>query len=411
MKIRSGWFSSIIFMGGIVLILMIYTSAFAANDAYYKLPSPHACYVHSSEMPKLLKSKVDMNRHGIKRKMTEGFIIRQSIIKDGKIVIPKAGLLYLTGGGEYFSDLNGEPTLIAGKNVTYVGKQEALAVRKNFFVPYKKRPVPLAGNGTIAVKHTYYRERYFGVHRGTSKYVFANGISGWDLKFVQPMDGRAKSVDTVSYGYMFDDEGMVSPPPVGYFGDPHSASGECYIVTEEVGPKGIKVKEAGAPDIIWFKITYDKPIIANAVSSNQTVKAGKYTLKVLAVDAKKGTAKVALLNSKDKVVARKVLGPLTLDTYKVSNMINHDMSIRRKLMLDYGDIRVQLNTKYKDPYKPVPQMLINEKGEFIPVAEAKETYTFHGDKVDLVIYTNVKKCEMRKPWSEDPRFAFNTFYI
>ena len=80
-------------------------------------------------------------------------------------------------------------------------------------------------------------------------------------------------------------------------------------------------------------------------------------------------------------------------------------------MFDYENIRVQLNTKYDAPFKAGPQRLLNEKGEFVPVAEAAEVGTFHGGAVDLVLYANVEKLEMRRPWREDPRFVFITNYI
>lgn len=398
------------FFFSVLYLFVLNSMGWAAENAHYKLPSPNACYVDPKEMPQFLAIKKAKNRHGIERGITEGFIIRQSYVKEGKIVIPKGGLMYFLAGGEYFSDLNGEPSVLAGKATIWLDRREAMVIKNDFFVPYKKKPVPLGEEGTIALTYTYYNDRYFGVSRGTIKYVFSNGDAGWDRKIMLSQDGFGKSSSSIAYGYL-KGEGMISPPPLQYFGDPYSASGSYYVVADEPGPKGVHIKEAGAPDIIWFKATYDKPIIADDVAAGQTLAVANYQVKVLTIDPVMGTAKVAVLDSKGDTLAEKVLGPLTLETYKFKNLVHHSLAIRRSLVLDYGKIRIQLNTKYDAPFKPGPQRLLNEKGDFIPVAQATEVSTFHGGKVDLVLYSNVEQFEMRRPWREDPRFVFITNYI
>jgi hypothetical protein len=390
-------------------LFIFFSTALAEDDARYKLPAPNACYVDPTEMPKFLAPKEVANRHGAGRKTTEGFMIRQCYIKDAQIVIPKGGLLYFGSGSAYFSTLTGEPIVIAGKGAIFLDQQEAMVIKKNFFVPRKKRPVPLGEDGTIAIFPTYYNDRYYGVRVGKIKYVFANGHAGWEKSVMLPQDGLGKSIGTIAYGYL-KGEGMIVPPPLQYFGDTYNAFNSTYVVVDKLGPKGFQVKEAGGPEIIWFKFSYDQPIIADDMAIGQSVAVGNYQIKVLSIDQKMGTAKVALLDSKGNVLSEKRLGPLTLETYKVKNLIHHSMEIRRSLVLDYEKIRIQLNTKYIPIFPPGPQKLINESGDFIPVPQAKEVSTFHGGKVDLVIYDNIKKIELRRPWTEDPRFVFNTHY-
>jgi hypothetical protein len=204
---------------------------------------------------------------------------------------------------------------------------------------------------------------------------------------------------------------MIAPPPLQYFGDPYSANSSYYVVADELDPKGAHIKEAGAPEIISFKVTYDTPIIADDMAAGQTLAVDGYQVKVLSIDAVMGTARVAVLDAKGDILAQKLLGPLTLETYKVKNLIHHCAEIRQSLVLDYEKIRIQLNTKYDAPFEPGPQRLLDEKGDFVPVAQATEVSTFHGGKVDLVLYTNVEQMEMRRPWREDPRFVFITNYI
>ena len=74
---------------------------------------------------------------------------------------------------------------------------------------------------------------------------------------------------------------MITPPPLQFFGDPYNASSSYYVVVDSVTPEGMKIKEAGAADMIWFKISYEKPIVANDVTAGQTLPVGKYQVKVL----------------------------------------------------------------------------------------------------------------------------------
>ena len=122
-------------------------------------------------------------------------------------------------------------------------------------------------------------------------------------------------------------------------------------------------------------------------------------------------ARIVLLDSKGNVLAEKTLGPLTLETFKVKNLLEHSMIIRRSLALDYENIRIQLNTKFDPLWGSGPVKLMNEAGEFVSLPQVNEVSAFHGGKVDLIIYGAVKKMELRRPWSEDPRFIFQTAYI
>lgn len=382
----------------------------AGESAHYRLPSPDASFVDPEEMPRLLAPKLLPNRHGIQRGITEGFMIRQSSVVDGRIQIPPGGLIYFTFGGEGFSNLNGEPAVIAGKQAIWLEKKEALTVRKDFIVAQNQRPVPLGEEGSIALANTVSLDGFLNVQGLRFQYVFANGYGTWDLSTVVP-SGYARSRNAIAYGYL-QGEGLISPPPLQFFGDPFDASATFYVVLDSVTPRGIRIKEAGALDMIWFKISYDKPVEANDVSAGQSLTVGNYRVKVLSVDSGKGTAGIALLDSKGETVAEKTLGPLTLETYGDRyHLLEHSNVIRPHLSLDYENIRVQLNTKYEAPFGPGPVRLMNEDGEFVPLPEAEDVGTFHGGRVDLLLYEDVRTMELRKPWEEDPRFVFQTAYI
>jgi len=380
------------------------------NNAHYMLPSRDACYVDPGEMPKFLRSKNMPNRHGVKRMMQEGFMIRQSYIESGKIVIPAGGLIYFENGGEYFGPLNSEPVSIAGEEAVWIEQEEAMVVKKDFFVPFDDRPVPLGEDGTISLQPFFYTDSYFGEKAGFLRFVFANGHPGWEKRIVLCESEYGKYVANISTGYV-DEEGMQTPPPIQYFGNPFDAHNSTYIVVENLGPKGFQVKEAGAPEVNWFKISYTPPIVVDCVGEGETVKAGEYRIKVISCHQESGIVTVAVLNTSGEILSQKELGPLTLETYKKKNFIHQNMAVRNSLVLDYENIRVQLDTKYNSILGGIgPTPLIDENGENISVTDAKGISTFQENGVGLVIYTDIEKVPLRRPWKKDSRFVFQTHY-
>lgn len=381
------------------------------NSAHYRLPSRDARYIDPSEMPEFLGQKSIPNRHGTIRIVQEGFMIRQSRIQDGEIIIPSGGLIYMENGGEYFGPLNGEPCIIAGEKTFFIDQEEVLAVKKHFFANFGHPPIPLGEEGTIAILPTVQLDSFFGAKVGMLRFVFANGHPGWDKRVVLCTNEHGKSKASVSSGYM-DHEGLNTPPPLQYFGDSYDASSCTYVVVERIDPKGIQVKEAGAPEVNWLKITSKQPIIADYIKKGQTVDLGDYSIKILSCDQKTGTAEVALADSKGKILAKKRLGPLTAETYKIKNYIHHNMAIRDRLVLDYENIRVQLNTKYESPLISAgPLQIIDDNNRSVLSTEAQGTGTFREDGVSLVIYTDIEKIVLRNRWDKDPRFIFQTHYI
>jgi hypothetical protein len=207
-------------------------------------------------------------------------------------------------------------------------------------------------------------------------------------------------------------EGLKTPPPLQYFGNPYSAFNSTYVVVDHFGPAGAHIKEAGVPAAVWFKVSHEPPIIADQVRVGQTVPVKDFQVKILSCDRQAGTAKLAWLDSQGKTLTEKVLGPLTLETYKIKNLLHHNMAIRETLSLDHENFRVQLNTKYDSPLQGFgPTHLLDENNQFIPATEVKEISTFRGDGVDLVIYTHVEKICLRTPWEKDPGFVFQTHYL
>ena len=80
--------------------------------------------------------------------------------------------------------------------------------------------------------------------------------------------------------------------------------------------------------------------------------------------------------------------------------------------MDYDNVRVQLNTKYDTQLIDFgPANLFDETGKLVPAPEVSRLATFQEDGVSLVIYTDIEKVPLRKPWEKDPNFVFQTHYI
>lgn len=363
------------------------------DNALYMLVNPDAAYLAPDEMPEMLAETSRNNLNGDGRPVGEGLIIRQSYVENGKIVIPRGGLMWLERGGEYNGPLRGEPMRLFGKDARIVGQQEAMLIKKNFFAPLGA-VVPLAEND-IAIKVTGFRDRYYGINVGSTTFVMPTGHTGWNGRVATQSEapkGFMTSKSAIAYGdwaARFDEakEGYIDNAPRQYFADPWDADMITYWVADEVTPEGVHFKEVGVTAVRSYEYTYAEPV-RMALKVGETKKVGSYTVKVVNIDAKAGTAEIAILGKGGKVLDQKVLGPITDDIYATPNWIHHNQDIRKAMALRVDDLKVQLSLTY------------NKAGD-----------TFPGNRVALVAFSEVKDAEFFKPWQDDPRFEPTYHYI
>lgn len=378
------------------------------------LPREDAAFVNTDELPVLLSGKELPNRHGIMRLVNETVMIRQSSIKNGKIVIPAAGLVIAEKGGEFNGPLNGEPISIFGQQAITVGQTEGYLVKKNFEVVNDGKAVPLGGHGTIALGGSRIRDRYMGVLRGSINFHLPKGFSAWAKKVVLPQSDihqqGAIPVESIVSGRGLE-EGFNTPPKPVFIGNRYDADASSWVSVDSMAENKFFVQEAGCVDIKDFSYTCQKPVFINAATTGHRVKVEDYEIIVVAVDSDAGTAEVAILRD-ETVVAKKNLGPLTPETYLVKNGIVQNMAVRESLSLQFNDIKVQLNTKYEKHDEIGPNWILNHAGEKIPATEATSTCTFHaGNSVDLVAYTKVQKVKLREPFPGFDGWQANVSYV
>lgn len=303
----------------------------------------------------------------------EGLVIRQSHVKDGKIIIPPAGLYYDIRVSLGRSLLN-DPILLLGKIYTLVDTGNHLDVKKNFTLKPGERA--LYGDGSHALECSISTSFFSLIPEASFKILKPSGNYFGAAFGPVTTNPSVTSAHTLAQGTKFP-EGALSPDPASwttvFHGSNVAVNELTYLVAKEVSKTQSTVLEWGAGAIDWVALTADKPIEAT-LGAGEMANLGQYKVKVVKVDAGAKTAEVQLLGADNKVLASKTLGPLN---EQVLTLLPSDPVARETLILKHGDVQVGLDA-FRNPFK--------------------------GDKVALLGYTGVFKIDNAAPWKDDPRF-------
>jgi hypothetical protein len=159
-----------------------------------------------------------------------------------------------------------------------------------------------------------------------------------------------------------------------YYGSNVATVGQSYVVVDEVSADKVHLVDAGTGAIDWLWLTETEPV-ESILGPGDTMRLGKYQLRVAEVDTKKKTADVRIFEG-TKLVAGKTLGPVTKDLY---DYLPEDPLARAKLSLAYDDsLYVHLDV-FRAP--------------------------FPNGQVALVGYVDLMKLENAERWTPDPRFV------
>lgn len=348
---------------------------FAAESALMKAPAKDAAFVAGLEGFKNATSK---NLLGKDVGMQEGLIIRQSRIENGKIIIPPAGLYYTTRTGTA-KMLTDHKITILGKEYTIVDTETRLDVVTNVDVK-KGGSVPIGdgskhlelssigidGNGFEAPSATFQILKPSGNYYGGDFPVSPNAKL---FNITEGVLNNGTGRTTGSYYPGKDGQNF----HVEYYGTPVAISGQSYLVAGDVTAEGAHVKEF-ATGAIQYSLLTEKPAVEMLLGKGEKATLGDYTVTV--TDITKDSAAVELI-SKDGKVTKKVLGPLTDDSFKY---LPADELTRQLLVVrpEKNDIQVQLDA-FRNP--------------------------FRDGKVALVGYTNLVRFDNPGTWASDPRFT------
>ena len=300
----------------------------------------------------------------------EGVIIRQSVIKDGKIIIPPQGLFYTVRTNGQRHPLVNFPVLLMGKVYFLADNSHNYATKKDFVVKLGEA-VPYGGNfSALELSSTETSWVGTALWGATFQVLKPSGNyygSTWQVK--NPLGPETRSVQ----------DAIAQKPMDGLFyqADTLASTGDVYLLAKEVKQDQVTVSEWVANEIMTTDLATKAMTATLAVG--ETFDLGQYKAKLTALDATAGTANVQILGADGKSVAEKTLGPLTTTGANQNRaLLASDDANMAKMLLHYQDVEVGLSA-FANPFKDA-------------------------GKVALLGYTGVFRTTMGQAWPQDPRF-------
>jgi hypothetical protein len=297
----------------------------------------------------------------------EGVVIRQSYIKDGKIIIPPQGLYYTVRTSGQRHPLVNFQTMLLGK-IYYMADYSHSYITKKDFVVKRGEAVPYGGNfSALELSST---ETSWGpdslLQGATFQVLKPSGNyygSTWQVKANPP-------------GTRTSEDALAMKPREGHFyqADLLASTGTVYLLAKEVKKEQVTVAEWVANEVMTVDLATKAMTATLAI--NETFDLGQYKAKLVALDANAKTAQVQILGADGKSVAEKTLGPITDQNRPL--LATDDASLS-KMLLHYQDVEVGL-AAFTNPFKDA-------------------------GKVAFVGYTGITRTTMGQPFPADPRFV------
>lgn len=331
------------------------------SDASFYEPDHTAPFV-----PRLkgLKRKLVRNRKKERLVSSESVFIRGSYIdwRKNRVVIPPAGLCYSTRNARNMRTLAGEAFHLLGKKAYLTTFTSSTFVKRNFNVDFwKNQPM---GDGNLM----FWQDKLLGVRnkalRMTKKhYLDDRPVS--ELSLMKYSGNRWGAHFLMAQGLNPEDGDRYYIPEV-------FAEGSTWIIPEYTGSNFIKIKEFGTPSIEGITFTYKKPKKKN-LGVGERVKLGPYTLVCTGMDQTAKTVSLELRDTKGKLAASKVLGPLNQE---MIDLLPQHQTAARAMQFLHDTVLAELDIK--NP--------------------------FNKDKVQLYLFTQIQALKRDTPFEYDHRF-------
>jgi hypothetical protein len=266
--------------------------------------------------------------------LSEGLVIRQSYIEDGKIIIPPSGLYYTTRT-PLSKALQGDKLLLLGQIYNFVDYDTRLDVIQD--VDFGLGDCAPIGDGTKCFELSSISYSFAGeIPRATFQILKPSG-NYYGASF--PVTASDLVVDICEITGGTDNPAGSLPPgePTDwqntYYGLNVAPSGQTYVVVDEVTADSVHLVDAGTGAINWMWLSEADPVEL-VLGAGETAALGDYTVEVVAVDTEAKTADVQILDSAGEVVAEKSFGPLVDELY---DFLPEDPVDRAKVTLSYED--------------------------------------------------------------------------
>jgi hypothetical protein len=301
-------------------------------------------------------------------------VIRQSYVKDGKVVIPPAGL-YWDVRVHLGHPMLADPVLILGKVYYLVDTGNSEVVKRSFTA--KNGDLVPFGDGSHALQVSVSTTFFPNIPDVTFKILKPSGNLFGAAFGPVTTNQWAHPYSNISNGSQLkegiDSQDSDSYQPK-YYGENVVSQELTYVVVSDVTTDTVTVREFATGGLDWVEFSPNKPTQA-MLGVGDTMDLGKYRAKVMDIDSANKTLQVRLETPDGTKVTEKTLGPLTdqvLSTLPSSPE-------KETLILKNDDVQVQLDA-FREPFK--------------------------GDQVSLLGYTGVFRHGNAATWKDDPRFVF-----
>ena len=364
-------------------LLMAPVCGLAADAVHMTTPAKNAALIPTVPA---FKAAV-MNFYVGKKGISEGVMIRQSYIKDGKIVIPPAGLVYDSRMANAGS-MTASEMIILGKNYTNVNEESEMLIVKDV-VMKKGDMINLLPDGSRALhfqkggqhshgSHTA-ETATFGILKCNGNYYGSTFTVNKLHVFKDISKNEWQGTGLATGRHSLDKNAPEALQYGTYLGSSVAIAGNSYIVAGKVTSNEVEVKEFGTPSITSLWIS-DSPVMGKAFAAGEIVKIGDATVKIEAVG--KDSAKVSLTDKAGTTITREftdLLNPNAGD-YLPGTAIE-----REKYQMATADDKVYVQVAILDP-----------KGVIVD------------GKIRLNLFSNVQKFTSPEPWPADPRYNVRT---
>lgn len=369
-------------MGTALTALMLLPAAYgqAAETALMQAPARNAALI--AEVPGFKSAKLDL--YIGKRAISEGVLVRKSFIRDGKIVIPPAGLVYSSRIASV-GTMTGIELMLLGKQYPQVDEEVEYLILKDKkmklgdsvnLLPDGSRALQFVKGGphpygTVAADSATLR-----IMKSTGNYYGTHFTVATNSPLIDVNSGQFKGMGLPEGRHSLKADAGEPLQHNTYVGNSIYPSGNSYLIVGKVSAKEVEVKEFGTPSITRVWLASD-PRVSGAYAAGQSVTIGGETLKVVSVS--KDAVKLSLTNKAGKTVTREFTGISAPDATKYLPGSAADRA-RFQMASEDGKVRVQLAMLH-------PEGVLTADG-----------------KVRLDLFSGVFSFANPQPWERDPRF-------
>lgn len=351
--------------------------AFAAERAVMQSPAKNAAYVVA--LPGMVNNLEMTSFLGTTHTASDGIVIRQSRIENGKIIIPPGGL-YVTSRSGNWEPFRGKPFTIAGKEYVVINHNYERSVVKN--VTFKlNQIIPLDMNKTRGMELTKIEAKPYdmpGQGSATFKLVKSTGnyygteipayvgdmITNIAAKNLAAGPGEPEGITPITAKNKLGEH---------IYANSFGSVGRTYVVLESITADEVKVKEMATDNSTNLYASSSAPQVREA-GKGDSIALGAVTVDIL--DIGKDTLKIRMTDSSGSI--EKVLGP-----YNEKNMKWVPMS---------------------PPACDLFWVLSKNGKAALHLNVFKDGGPFGSGKASLVLYNDVLDIRNSSVWAADPRY-------